>query len=491
MIELAGARWLAPAFGSGLEVWASLLTVTLLSIALGAWGGGWAADRWPGKTALAIFWAVSAAALAWTIPARHGVLGWTASWGPAWGALASSTLLYMPALVALSAVPPLCVRLSAPVSDRLGRTVGFFSAVGTLGSCLGALATGFVLVPHFPIPRLFAGASIVSLGIMLALLPAAFRTAPRVVTLLLWAGFQFLVSGSSTAPRNGVTIRDERQSLYGYLQVVENGQARFLFLDGILQGGVTLSDHRTLAPYTSLMESAALSAVPHPGRVLVIGLGSAVLPERFRALGARVETVEIDPQVAELARRWFDFSPGEGDLHVMDGRRFLDVAKGPYDLIFLDAFSGEAVPGHLLTVEAFRRCRELLSPEGAVLLNYVGNASGPSSRVPGMVAKSLGAAFPSVSLFASGDDGARDNLIFVGRGQSLAWGPVLDESAWPPSETGRIRRALSSPRPLPAGEALLTDDWHPVDWLDRANRLSWREEAKRVYLRAGLDSTAL
>jgi spermidine synthase len=493
MIELAGARWLAPAFGSGLEVWAALLTVTLMAIALGAWGGGTLADRWPRPKTLSALWALVSLALVVVLPFRHPVMAWTSLGGPAWGALGAAFLLYGPALVLLSTVPPLSIRLSEPPSGVLGRTVGLFSAVGTFGSCLGALLTGFYLVPAFPIPRLFAGAAIFAGILALTLLPGSFRKPIRAVGLLLWSGLVLLLaSGPGLGKRpEGLLVQETRQSLFGLIQVVERRDSRFLFLDGILQGGQVLPSGATLAPYTALLETVGRSAVPSPKRVLVVGLGAAILPNRFQMLGARVDTVEIDPEMVLVAERWFGFQPEAGSLNVMDGRRFLGRTEGPYDLIFMDAFSGEAVPGHLLTVETFKRCRELLSPNGALVLNYVGYASGPDARVPEIICAGLRKAFGAVDLFAMGPEGERDNLAIIARASERVWASAPGDLRVPDQEADKLGRFLEFRRPVREIATVFTDDWHPADWLDRENRLQWRKHSMGVYMEAGLDRWAL
>ena len=47
VVELLGTRLMAPCFGTGLYVWTALITVTLVSLALGYRTGGWLADRFP------------------------------------------------------------------------------------------------------------------------------------------------------------------------------------------------------------------------------------------------------------------------------------------------------------------------------------------------------------------------------------------------------------------------------------------------------------
>lgn len=131
---------------------------------------------------------------------------------------------------------------------------------------------------------------------------------------------------------------------------------------------------RMVFNYTRMMMSS-LFVKPDPRRVLVIGLGGGTLP---MALGqvlpqARIDTVEIDPAVVSVARRYFGFqtSPRQR-VHQADGRAFVEQAvreKRSYDLIMLDAFDYTYIPAHLMTREFLQQVKALLAPGGVLAAN--------------------------------------------------------------------------------------------------------------------------
>jgi spermidine synthase len=82
-----------------------------------------------------------------------------------------------------------------------------------------------------------------------------------------------------------------------------------------------------------------------------------------------VDAVEIDPEVIDVASRYFNFSHDR--LHIVDGRRFLREAGEPYDLVLIDAYGSSSIPFHLVTVEAFRDVRAALEPGGIVAINVI------------------------------------------------------------------------------------------------------------------------
>lgn len=109
-------------------------------------------------------------------------------------------------------------------------------------------------------------------------------------------------------------------------------------------------------------------------RVAVIGLGAGAMAA-YSAAGERWVFYEIDPDIARVARdtTYFTYlqdAPATIDVILGDGR--LSLARAPshsYDLIVLDAFSSDAIPIHLLTVEALSVYRSKLKKEGVLVFH--------------------------------------------------------------------------------------------------------------------------
>ncbi|MCB9524837.1 MAG: fused MFS/spermidine synthase [Myxococcales bacterium] len=108
-----------------------------------------------------------------------------------------------------------------------------------------------------------------------------------------------------------------------------------------------------------------------PRRIGVLGLGVGTI-SGFARCGDAVDYWEIDPLVEALARDWFTYLSRPcvtSTVIVADGR--LGVAASPhrYDLLVLDAFSGDAVPTHLLTREAIGGYLAKLTEGGVIAVN--------------------------------------------------------------------------------------------------------------------------
>ena len=132
---------------------------------------------------------------------------------------------------------------------------------------------------------------------------------------------------------------------------------------------------RMVLPYARMM-MATLLLDPSPKRMLVVGLGGGTLPTAFARLLPKVEVdvVEIDPAVVAAARQYFGFDATDRlRVHVSDARVFVKRALASsarrYDAILLDAYGGDYIPEHLMTVEFLREVRGLLAPSGVLAAN--------------------------------------------------------------------------------------------------------------------------
>ena len=138
----------------------------------------------------------------------------------------------------------------------------------------------------------------------------------------------------------------------------------------------------------------------------MIGLGVGTLAAYGRA-GDRFRFYEINPLVRPVAERWFTYlkdSGAEVTFAEGDGRASLRGEAGQgFDVLVVDAFSGDAIPLHLLTVEAMREYRRHLAP-GGVIAFHVSNQYLNLSPEIGALA---GASGMEARVFDSGADAAK------------------------------------------------------------------------------------
>lgn len=153
-----------------------------------------------------------------------------------------------------------------------------------------------------------------------------------------------------------------------------------------------------LSEYTRAM-LLVLAWQPAPRRLLFLGLGGGRLQMVLHHYleQAVLYTVEIDPLVVEVARRFFAIGPdARHHIIVEDGREYVRglPAEAPYDVIFLDAYRVFGIPRHLRTQEFYAECRRCLAPHGAIVTNL--QSSTPSYHA---ALKTFALAFRYVATF--------------------------------------------------------------------------------------------
>lgn len=483
-IEILGTRILGPFYGVSLFLWSALITITLVALSVGyAIGGRWA-DRRP---ALGRVYYLLAGAGVWIllIPVLKGpILALTEPFGLRAAVLVASFLLFFPPLALLGMVSPFAIRVRASSLDVVGQTAGDLYAISTVGSVVAALLTGFLLIPNIGVRRLvflIGGLLLVTAcgGMVLALR----STGARIATLLLvpvGAAALWQVGSDPAGAAEGLLAVE--QSPYAELRVLDTADARTRLL--VIDGGLhTIADPlswKSYFPYVALI-GVARCVVPEPGTLLLIGLGGGSVVKDYAAHGWRVDAVEIDPVVVELAREHFGLEASEGNVHTADGRRYLDSRRGTYDVIVMDAFGSSSIPFHLVTVEAFTLIASRLNPGGVLVINV--ESVGWHGELVEALAATLRSSFAHVlALPARTDPGALGNVVILASdADPEAWaeetaGTGADESC----SVGRNRHATRGweSRFVPDSRAapVLTDDLNPVDiWSERVNLVARRE----------------
>jgi MFS family permease len=148
-VQMATSRYLTPYFGSGIDVWASLISTVMLSLMAGYYIGGRVADLHPRTEVLggAVF--VAGIFLLGVPFVATPVLDWTLdNLGDRVDAalFASVAIMFLP-LTLLSFFSPYAVRLLLGDAQHGGRVAGAVYSITTIGNIVGTLGTALVLMP--------------------------------------------------------------------------------------------------------------------------------------------------------------------------------------------------------------------------------------------------------------------------------------------------------------------------------------------------------
>ncbi len=172
------------------------------------------------------------------------------------------------------------------------------------------------------------------------------------------------------------------RNFYGVVSIKErfpddpNHRGLALYHGDTLHGYQQLADGKQDVPttyYTRLSgvgRALRVAGRQSPMRVGVVGLGTGTLA-CYGKSGDYFRFYEIDPLVIRLSQEHFTFlgqSPADYDIVPGDARLSLEREDNQnLDILVLDAFSGDTVPVHLLTVEAFEAYLRHLKPDGAIV----------------------------------------------------------------------------------------------------------------------------
>ncbi|MCD4700014.1 MAG: fused MFS/spermidine synthase [Phycisphaerae bacterium] len=182
---------------------------------------------------------------------------------------------------------------------------------------------------------------------------------------------------------NRVVVSNTR-NFFGVLTVWENDRSNPAMHRYILQHGTTFhglqfverEKHRRPLAYFGFNSGAGVAIRffrrQENRHIGVVGLGIGTIAASGKK-GDRIRFYEINPAVEYIARTRFSYlndCPSEVDVIVGDARLSME-AESPqeFDLLILDAFSGGAVPVHLLTVEAFEIFLKHLKSDGVIAMH--------------------------------------------------------------------------------------------------------------------------
>lgn len=478
VVEILGSRVLAPVFGTTLHVWSALITVTLASLAIGyAWGGR-IADKRPGLGTLMTVMAIAAGALLLADLITRPVLSTAYGAGMVGGTFVAAVLLFLPTLLLLGMVSPMAVRAAADQLN-LGTSVGNLYAISTLGSVIGSLGVSLLIIPNFSVH-----AAIIGTAVALAIVPLWYlltrKRAQHAALLLVGlalASVATAVAGQDADrevmyKNKGYRVTARVPSSYGDLVVSDEGSVRYLFLNGVQQG--SLIGDVSFARYAYGLERLA-TVKGIPKSILIWGLGAGVYARAMAEAGSQVTVIEIDPMSEKVAREYFGL-PSSVKVIIGDARTETARMTEKFDVIVLDAFSGDSPPFHLLTQEAFADLKERLVPNGLVVANIVGGLTGNAAKLVSSVSMTMESIFGKTQAFAPNWylGGKRNDMVstmFLVCGELPATpAPFTMKTSEDVRKLNYIESVLAARVDLPqSGAMVLTDAYAPLEaWSDDA-----------------------
>ncbi|MFC1878734.1 spermidine synthase [Chloroflexota bacterium] len=481
-LELSASRLLGTIFGTSNLVWASIIGLILIYLTFGYFLGGRWADRSPyHKTMYSVMaWGAFTAGLVPLI--SRPVLRMAADAfdqlqvGILFGSFTAILILFIFPVTLLGTISPFAIRLAIHDSRQAGQISGRIYAISTLGSFTGTFLPVLVLIPLVGTTNTFLIFSIFLLLVALFGLwfssgwRAALRMAWMLLVLAVLAAF---LAGGAIKKSDGQVF--ETESAYNYIQVLEFDGTRYLRLN---EGqGVHSVFHPTEldyhGPWEQFLAAPFLNSAPHtPEEVdsmAIIGLAAGTIARQATAVfgSIPIDGFEIDPEIIEVGRTYFDMNQPNLNAIGQDGRWGLASSQRRYSIIGIDAYRPPYIPWHLTTQEFFQIVYDHLLPDGVMVIN-VGRSPVDRRLVDGLVG-TIQTIFPSVHVM---DVPGSFNSIIYATAQPTEFQNLFDNlvSLYDrpdihPLLIEAMKRVVLHQQPTPDSDVVFTDDRAPIEWI--------------------------
>ncbi len=429
--ELTVSRLIAPFYGNSVYTWGILLSVVMAALALGYFLGGRLADKSKEpEISLALILFSSGFISLISYFSSHYLLQLSLQFV----AQSSSAWLYLfilaiamlcsfaPAMTLLGMVSPLLLKLSVKGLKNIGNTAGLLSMLGSFGGIIGSLVASFILIPTIGVLH-----SIQLLSLLLSLSSLLLVSNKKMIQLVL-----LMVIGILFVDRLYYVFVIKAQadvvveSLYNHIKISDHngrmylstGNARGVQSISIPESGIMNNylDYLALAP--SLLQTEK------PHSILLIGVaGGTVIKQlnQFFPNAVKIDAVEIDPTMIEVAKEHFSLTDSEANIIIEEGRKYIATTKKKYDVVLIDAFSTDLyAPSHLMTQEFFTQIKAVLHADGIMVFNAVSpelTQNGPTLYQA--IVNTVASVFPKTYHAPVGDNQfiVGNNMIFASNSQ--------------------------------------------------------------------------
>lgn len=421
IVELSLPRLLAPAFGNTLFCWTAAISEVLAALAIGYHLGGILSSKNTGSNQKLLWW-LAAASSGWVVLSAIGgdrIVNLLSGFGMITGPLMGTLILAVPPAGIGAAVLPICVGQTSTTVES-GRSAGQLYAVSTVGSVIGVLITGYLLLPILGITgALYTAAAFVF---------AVFIFARRLVIGIVGLSIIFLSTAGLADPRKDNILMDKSNG-YHRIRVVSSendSQVRLLYLDSSLEGAVKLGSANPGVGYQRDGVRIAMQ-MSNLERCFFLGGGSFSMPrflkEKYPDL--IIDVAEIDADVVDAAKSFLELST-ELNVFIGDARRVLAERQGKYDLIMNDAFHGlRKIPFHMVTRQFHQMLTQKLTDTGVYAINVMGHLQ--ESKLVSSITRTLKQDFKWVNYVGLGKKDAQ-NFWILASNQPLSIGNAILEN---------------------------------------------------------------
>jgi predicted membrane-bound spermidine synthase len=310
-----------------------------------------------------------------------------------WSFLTPAPAFFLTAAMLGSVLPLLC-QLSVSADEKAGTGVSLIYVSNILGSVLGSLGIGFVLMQYFGLRQISLQLGFVAVltgGMVLFLARKESRLPPAWALVLFVAALVAVPLASSSFDSLYEKLifgsRDEARTAFAHVVENRNGVISVTKDDAVFGGGVYDGFFRVDPSHdvNLIIRALFLSAVhPAPKRILMVGLSSGSWGQVFASHPQleSLDVVEINPGYLQLIPQYpvvrSLLQNPKVHIYIDDGRRWLVAhPEERYDAIICNStyFWRDHSTG-LLSVEFLKMARAHMNPGGIYYFNTTESAEG-------------------------------------------------------------------------------------------------------------------
>ncbi len=482
-IEMSASRLLGNVFGTSNLVWAAIIGLILIYLALGYRIGGRWADRNPNPVFFYTILLIASALIAMVPIVSRPVLRLAANafdqlqLGVLFGSFTAVLILLALPMTLLGAASPFAIRLALEEKENSGRTSGNIYAISTVGSFFGTFLPVLLLIPTLGTYRTF-----LVLAALLAITSVIGLFINQKKSAFLAAGLCFLVFTASyiTAfPGTDKTTQGivyEAESSYNYIQVIKDDNGYFYLRLNEGQGIHSVYHPTQLfygGPWEMVLAAPLFSTTPFQTEnirsMAIVGLAAGTTARQASLVypDIQIDGIEIDPKIVEAGKQFFGMDLPNLNILLQDGRWALEHSEKRYQIISIDAYRPPYIPAHLTTQEFFQSVYDHLTADGVMVIN-VGRAPN-DRRLINSLSSTLLSVFPSV--FVVDLPNTFNSLIYASRDQTTREDLVenytrLQQTYQPDHLLLTVASVvMENLQPTPLPQAIFTDDKSPIEWI--------------------------
>ena len=204
-------------------------------------------------------------------------------------------------------------------------------------------------------------------------------------------------------------------------------------------------------------------------RIAILGLAAGTTARQASAVydDISIDGYEIDPDIVDVGRTYFDMNLPNINVYVQDGRWGLENSPNVYQIISVDAYRPPYIPWHMTTKEFFKIVNDHLSDDGVLVIN-VGRAPN-DRRLINALSSTLLTSFPS--LYVMDIPNSFNSIIYATKNETDSTNLInnyyllLDNPDTHPLLLEAMNVAISNLAEQPESGMVFTDDKAPVEWI--------------------------